>query len=99
MAIFKKKIKIKDNCSIDGVVLGKRLGPGLYVVGKNIDEATFEALKDPKFAHAVEQYVEKPEELAEVKDAPVDPYEKAKKAREEAKAKSSDPASKSESKK
>lgn len=89
----KKKLRVKPFCSIDGLVgKGKRLVSGVYVRGVNLSEEVFDELLKPKYKHAVEETQEKPEELAEVKDAPIDPADKVKqaaeKARQEAAAKS-----------
>ncbi len=67
-----RRLRVKPCCHIDGIVEGKRITPGLYKEGTNIDVETFEKLLSPEFAHAVETLESKPREepLAQVQDAP-----------------------------
>lgn len=67
-----KRLEILPHCRILGVVEGKELRAGVYERGKNISEEAFDKLLTPEFAHAVREFVEKPVELAQIKDSPME---------------------------
>lgn len=81
----RKRLEILPHCAVNGVEQGKRFAAGIYERGKNISEAAFDKLLEPEFSHAVRVFEEKPVELAEVKEIPMTPQQKAQLAAEKAK--------------
>lgn len=69
-----KRLRIKDHCSIMGVIEKKVLQSGIYIRGQNVDDETFDKLLSDEFEHAVEQLPDTPpaEPLAQVSDVPTE---------------------------